>query len=235
VNRPHTPDDQLPTTLPERLRADGCALLVIDMQNDFCKPGGYVDQVMGKAVQAAEAVVAPVTQLIDAARAAGVPVIWVFADYSHDRLPDSMRVKLLARSITAECCKPGTWGADWFGVAPVAGDASVVKHSYSGFADTTLGSVLAQFGVRTLVFAGVQTQICVESTVRDAHSRGYFCVVPQDAVASHTPSLHAATLDNIRFLFGDVCRVADITDVWAAGASSRSIPQRKAQSCSHPG
>ncbi|MDB5999844.1 MAG: isochorismatase family protein [Rhizobacter sp.] len=221
--RPLTPDADLPTALADKLAPSGCALLVIDMQNDFCAPGGYIDKAMGKDVSAAAAVVAPLQGLLDAARAAKVPVVWVHADYSHDRLPDSMRVKLKARGITAECCKPGTWGADWFGVAPLPGETLVAKRTYSGFAGTTLEHLLADAGVRTLVFAGVQTQVCVESTVRDAHSLGYLCVVPQDAVASHTPALHEATLQNVRFLFGDVCVAAEVTAAWAFGSPNTVV------------
>ncbi len=212
-------DDALPVTLADKLAPSGCALLVIDMQNDFCAPGGYIDKTMGKDVSAAAAVVAPLQGLLDAARAAQLPVVWVGADYSHDKLPASMRVKLKARGITAECCKPGSWGAAWFGVAPAAGEPVVHKHSYSGFSQTGLQAVLEALNVRTLVVAGVQTQVCVESTVRDAHSLGYFCVVPQDAVGSHTPALHDATLTNIRFLFGDVCTSADIRSAWTATPS----------------
>jgi ureidoacrylate peracid hydrolase len=216
--RPRTPDAELPLALADKLAPEACALLVIDMQNDFCASGGYIDKTMGKDVSAARTVVEPLQHLLEAARARGVPVVWVYADYSHEGLPDSMRVKLKARGITAECCKPGTWGAGWFGVTPVAGEALVAKTTYSGFAATSLASTLHELGARTLVFAGVQTQVCVESTLRDAHSLGYFCVVPQDAVASHTPALHAATLDNIRFLFGDVCATADVTAAWAPGS-----------------
>jgi ureidoacrylate peracid hydrolase len=77
--------------------------------------------------------------------------------------------------------------------------------------------VLQALGRRTIVFTGVQTQVCVESTLRDAHARGYFCVAVQDAVGSHTAALHAATLDNVRFLFGDVCDAADVLAAWPAG------------------
>ena len=89
------------------------------------------------------------------------------------------------------------------------------KHTYSGFAGTDLAARLAALGRKTLVFTGVQTQVCVESTLRDAHSLGYFCVVPQDAVGSHTPALHEATLNNVRFLFGDVCASADVRKAWS--------------------
>jgi len=209
----------LPLTLEAKLAAAHSALVVIDMQNDFCAPGGYIDQAMGKDVTAAAAVVAPIQRLLDAARSAALPVLWVRADYSHDRIPDPMLAKLRARGITAECCKPGTWGHDWFGVCPRDGEAVVTKHTYSGFTGTDLQAQLARTAARTLVFAGVQTQVCVESTLRDAHSLGFFCVVPQDAVGSHTAALHAATLDNVRFLFGDVCESADVAALWARVAS----------------
>ena len=218
MSLPHTFDDQLPVALDAKLAAPNCALIIIDMQNDFCAKGGYIDQVMGKDVSAAAGIVEPLQSLLNAARAADVPVLWVYADYSHDKLPDSMRVKLKARGITAECCKPGTPGAGWFGIEPLASEHKVAKHTYSGFAGTTLEALLAELSVRTLVFGGVQTQVCVESTVRDAHSLGYFCIVPQDAVASHTPALHDATLNNIRFLFGDVCTTADVTAAWGHSA-----------------
>ncbi|HEX4928627.1 MAG TPA: isochorismatase family cysteine hydrolase [Burkholderiales bacterium] len=204
----------LPLTLEEKLAPRAAALVVIDMQNDFCAPGGYIDQVMKKDVASAGAVAQAIDGLLAAARTAGVPVVWLRADYSHERIPDSMRAKLAARGITAVCCAPGTWGADWYGVKPLEGEAVITKHTYSGFAGTDLAARLQALGRRTLVFTGVQTQVCVESTLRDAHSLGYFCVVPRDAVGSHTPALHEASLDNVRFLFGDVCTAAEVRAAW---------------------
>jgi ureidoacrylate peracid hydrolase len=207
-------DRALPLTPAARLEAARCTLVVVDMQNDFCAPGGYIASTMGKDVGAAEAILPLVNELVACARAARVPVVWLRADYSHDRIPDSMAMKLAQRRIQAECCKPGTWGFEWYGVSPLADEPVVTKHTYSGFIGTGLQQVLSPLARKTLVFAGVQTQVCVESTLRDAHSHGYFCVVPQDAVGSHTPALHAATLDNVRFLFGDVCNASDIAAAW---------------------
>lgn len=217
----------LPLTIEAKLEPHRAALLVIDMQNDFCARGGYIDRIMGKDVGAAGAVVPSIQRLIGAARAAEVPVVWLRADYSNQRIPDSMRVRLLARGVTEECCKPGTWGADWFGVAPADGEAVVTKHTYTGFAGTDLQQRLAGLARSTLVFAGVQTQVCVESTLRDAHALGHFCVVPQDAVASHTPALHEATLANVRFLFGDVCTTDDVARAWSVRAHSDVLPPEK--------
>lgn len=207
----------LPLTLAEKLAPRAAALVVVDMQNDFCAAGGYIDKVMRLDVSAGAAVAKPIAALLAAARAAKVPAVWLRADYSLARIPVSMRVKLEARGITAICCEPGSWGADWFGVRPAEGEAVVTKHTYSGFAGTDLRDRLAALGRQTLVFTGVQTQVCVESTLRDAHSLGYYCVVPQDAVGSHTPALHEATLNNVRFLFGDVCTSAEVGAAWGAG------------------
>jgi ureidoacrylate peracid hydrolase len=204
----------LPLTPAERLAPQRCALVVVDKQNDFCAPGGYIDRTMGNDVSAAAAILPAIEQLVARARSAGVPVVWLRADYSHERIPDSMAVKLAARGIEAECCKPDTWGFDWYGVQPRAGEPVVTKHSYSGFIGTELQQVLARLERSTLGFTGVQTQVCVESTLRDAHAHGWFCVLAQDAVGSHTPALHAATLDNVRFLFGDVCNARDIVAAW---------------------
>lgn len=191
-----------------------CALVVIDMQNDFCAPGGYIDQVMGKDVSGAAAVVPVIDGLVGQARQAGVPVIWVGSDYSVDKIPASMRRKLALRGITAECCKPGTWGSEWFGLQPQAGETVVIKHSYAGFSGTSLNAVLQEKGVGTAVFVGVQTQVCVESTVREAHALGYTAVVVRDAVGSHSPALHEASLTNVQFLFGEVCTADAVAAAW---------------------
>ncbi len=204
----------LPVELADKLAPHRSALVLIDMQNDFCAAGGYIDIVAGKDVAAGAGLVPQLQALIDAARHAGVPVIWVRADYSFDKIPPSMAGVSQARGITAECCKPGTWGAEWFGIAPLSGEEIITKHTYSGFANTGLHSVLQALEVQSVVFGGVTTQVCVESTVRDAHSAGYFCIVPHDAVASHTFSLHEAALTNIRFFLGDVCAAADVLSAW---------------------
>jgi ureidoacrylate peracid hydrolase len=186
------------------------------MQNDFCAPGGYVETGAGLDATPCRAVVQPIAELLDQARAAGVPVIWVRADYGFDKVPPAMRAKALERGSTAMFACGGTWGAAFYGVAPAPGERVFDKTSYSAFMGTRLDRHLRGLGIRTLVFCGVQTNVCVDTSVRDAASLGFYVAVAADCVASHTPALHDASLKTLGFLFGDVLPKAEIVRHWQA-------------------
>lgn len=196
-----------------RLDPAHSALLIIDMQNDFCAKDGYVETVVGKDVSACRAVVEPIMGLAGSARAAAVPVFWIMANYDPDKIPAGMLAKQRERS-TAICCGTGSWGRELFGVAPQPGEAVIEKHCYSAFRGTDLDTRLRALSIRTVVLAGVQTNVCVETTLRDAVCVGLYAVLAADCVASHTLPLHEATLVNARFLFGDVLNRAEIAAYW---------------------
>ena len=202
-------------SVEKRLMPAHSALLVIDMQNDFCAEDGFVEKVVGKDVSACRAVAPQVMALVAAARERGVPVIWVTANYDHDKLPQGMLAKQREKG-NAICCGTGSWGHQFYGVAPAAGETVMDKHSYSAFVGTPLEGQLRSQGIRTLVFAGVQTNVCVETSLRDAVCRGFYAVLASDCVASHTPPLHEATLKNVQFLFGDVLGREAIAAAWGA-------------------
>jgi ureidoacrylate peracid hydrolase len=203
----------------ERYAPAHTALLIVDLQQDFCSPGGYISA-LGKDVVPIAAVVAPVQRLLAAARAAGAPVAWLTACYEDDLVPPGMLRRKREMRVERVCCAEGSWGAALLpGLEPAKGEPIIVKHSYSGFSNPGLEAFLRQHGVESLVLCGVQTNICVESTLRDGHSRGYHIGVAADAVASHTPPLHEATLANVRFLFGDVLPAADFMGFWSGEAA----------------
>ncbi|MCC6473158.1 MAG: cysteine hydrolase [Burkholderiales bacterium] len=209
-------------SLAERIDPRHCAVLVIDMQNDFCARGGYVERIVKKDPTPCALVAPQIERLAGAARAAGVPVTWLRADYRREKLPDSMRGKLAEAGIEEACCVPGTWGYQWYGVSPGADEAVVDKHTYDAFAGTDLESRLRRGNRRTLVFAGVQTNVCVEAALRHAQALGFYCVVASDCVASHTPAAHDGTLNLVRFLLGDVTTLAEIQRLWREpGATGR--------------
>jgi ureidoacrylate peracid hydrolase len=208
---------QLLDTVEKRLDPAHTAVMVIDMQNDFCAEQGYVERVVGKDVSACRAVVPAIMDLVAAARARRIPVFWIKANYDPDRLPEGMLTKQREKSAEI-CCGTGSWGHDFYGVVAAAGEPVIEKSCYSAFVGTDVEKQLRQRGIRTLVFAGVQTNVCVDSSLRDAVCRGFYAVLASDCVASHTPPLHEATLNNVRFLFGDVIDRAAIKGAWTVKA-----------------
>ncbi len=196
------------------------AVVVIDMQNDFCAPGGWTDRIVKRDISRLGLVARPIQTLIDGARKAQIPVIWVRADYTSDRIPEAMRARSARMGLTEDCCVPDSSGADWFEVAPLEGEPVFTKHCYSGFSNTGLNDALAELGVRTLVFAGVQSHVCVETTLRDAHSHGYYCVVPAECVASPNVAAHDVMLSNVRMIFGIVVSLSELVQQWKAGGDA---------------
>ncbi len=209
------------TEMQIKIAPSRTALMVIDMQNDFCAEGGYVERI-GKNAAPCRAVAPIVTVLADAARAAHVPVVWVFANYADERVVPAMLRRKREMGIELPCCTPGSWGAAPFGVQPLPGERIFEKHSYSLFSNPNAEASLKKAGIDTLVFTGVQTNVCVESSLRDAHSRGFFVVIVQDGVASHSAKLHEATLMNVGSLWGDVLTSAQVLSVWGSAGRHSS-------------
>ena len=207
-------------TLPDRIDPAHTAMLVVDVQNDFCAPGGYIDAVMGRDVSGCVPVAKAIGELLVAARGAGVRVIWVKAVYDHEYLSAPMLTKMREMDLGhAVCCAEESWGADWFAIRPDDGEPEIVKHRYSAFVGTPLEAMLKRDGIRSLVITGVATNICIDSTLRDAFLRDYYVVVPAECVGSANRALHEATLRNVGFLFGDLTGVEEIAALWAqAGA-----------------
>ena len=112
-----------------------CAVVVIDMQNDFCALGGWTETVVKKDISSCKPAAEATQKLVAAARAAGVPVLWVRADYSPERLPAPMQARNQRMGMTEVCCAPGTWGADWYVVRPAPGEAVLTKHGINAAAE----------------------------------------------------------------------------------------------------
>ena len=190
------------------------AVLVIDVQNDFCAPGGHTEVNLGKDVADCQAVVDPIVRLVASARRTGALVIWVKADYNRTYLSPPIHARQVARGIANAYCVAGTWGAELYRVSPEDGDMVIQKHRHSAFIGTELEQILRDRGIQTVVFAGVQTHVCIESSLRDASARGYYVVVPGDCVGSFDRDLHNKTLRCVEMHFGDVVGSNDLLELW---------------------
>jgi len=204
----------------ERVLAEPTALLIIDMQNDFVHERGIFAQ-SGYRVSGYWSIIPPMKRLIEAARAAGVPVIWI--GMSHNELndgDDAWSQRRAGRNHPASC-RTGTWGADLYHeLEPGMEEMVVWKHRYSAFVQTRLHQLLADRGIRTLVAAGINTNTCVESTLRDAHLIGYHVALAGDATACLFPDAYEPSLRNIERHFGLVSDTETIMRSWARAGSS---------------
>ncbi|MEU5987885.1 isochorismatase family cysteine hydrolase [Spirillospora sp. NPDC047418] len=178
------------------------ALLVIDMQNDYCHPDGVFARA-GLRVTGLDDLVQNVNTLAAAARSAGRPVIWVRMEWA-----DDADVGLLAQRspfLREHGLRRGTWGCELVaGLDRAPGDHEIVKPRFDAFHRTGLDDLLRDLGVETLVMAGVRTDFCVESTVRAAFFRDLKAVVPREAVAGYFEDLHQNSLRLMDTVFADV-------------------------------
>jgi ureidoacrylate peracid hydrolase len=196
-------------SLQDKLDPSRAALLVIDVQNYYCHPDGPATWPDHAVCQAA---LANVHRLIEGARRAGVPVIYL--RNWHEDCTDSAAWATRGGR-TGVGLRANTWEADWYEVAPAPGEPVVNKHRYSGFAGTRLDAILHTFERSSVIATGVATNVCVESTARDAVFHDYHLVFTSDATATaNGPVLHQATLDNVRLHFGEVASTDEILEVW---------------------
>lgn len=193
-------------SLAQQLRPEHTALLVIDMQNDFCADGGYLHKNRNYNVEFAAKVADNIQQFIHTLRPLGVSIIWIRSIYDFKYLADAYKVKRREEG----CCLENTWGADFFRVAPGPEDVVIDKHNFSGFYGTNLHQVLQEKGIKTLVLAGVATNVCVDSTLREGFFLGYHIVLAEDCVGSNSKAGHEGTLATVRNNIGTVSESKEI-------------------------
>jgi nicotinamidase-related amidase len=207
--------------LEERLRPSHTALLVIDLQNDFCAEDGYLARARaassGPKIQQDDnlKVADRIGVLAQGMRAAGAPVIWLRSHYDFKYLAPA---HIVQRKGKEGLCLEGSWGADFFRQRPAAGELVIHKHTYSGFHGTALHERLQERGIRTLLVTGVATNVCVDSTLREGFFLGYHIVVPEDCVGSSNRAAHEGTLSTVRVNIGAVLSSDEILRLLTAKA-----------------
>ena len=204
-------------TKPAPLEVDlrNSAIVVVDMQNAFASQGGMLD-LAGLDITDAPRVVAETGKVIAAARAAGVPVVYLQVGYKPD-LSDAggpgcpnwhkelaLRMMEERQPLRGKLLIEGTWDyAIVDELAPQPGELVVKKTHYSGFAKTRLEDELRSRGIQYLFFAGIATNVCVESTLRHAYMLDFWPILIADAaMPAGPPAMHAATVFNVESFFG---------------------------------
>jgi ureidoacrylate peracid hydrolase len=220
---------------PENLPIDpkATALLVVDMQNAYASPGGYLD-LAGFDIEGAAGVIEKIAVLVETARQSGVTVVFFRNGWDPDYVeaggpgsPNWWKSNALKTmrdnpELQGKLLAKGTWDYALVDrLQPQPGDIVIEKPRYSAFYNTALDSMLRARGIRNLAFCGIATNVCVESTLRDGYHREFFGVLIEDAThQAGPPFLQEATVYNVEKFFGWVSNTADF-----CGAVSQAPPE----------
>ena len=206
------------------LQPGHAALVIIDMQRDFIEPGGFGES-LGNDVALLEAAVGPTLALLQAWRARGWPVVHTRESHLPD-LSDCPPAKRLRGNPSLRIGDSGPGGRLLVRgepgnqiiptLAPVAGEIVIDKPGKGAFYATPLQAALKARGVTQLVVAGVTTEVCVQTTLREANDRGYDCLLVEEATASYFPAFKAATIEMVVAQGGIVGWAGSLADVLAA-------------------
>jgi ureidoacrylate peracid hydrolase len=208
-------------TLGEKVRPAHSAVLIVDLQNDFCAEGGAM-HAEGRDLTLVQAMVPRLARLVDAARAARAPCVWIRNVYNNEPnwYLSEVWLEQAARRrrglyVDRPVCESGAWNGDFYGVKPGADEVIVTKHRYGAFEGSDLDLVLRSRGIRSVIMTGVATNVCVETTARQAFLRDYYVVFTSDCTATYSQAEHEATLVNIDQFFGQVVSSDDVIACWA--------------------
>jgi nicotinamidase-related amidase len=188
------------------------ALIVIDMQNDFCHAEGYYGRA-GKDISQLATAIAPVAELLEQARRAGMNIAFtrLLQDEARGAMEERHAIKPRLWTAQGKRLTPGSWGADIVEkLRPAAGELIIDKLGFSAFDDTTLEQDLHQRGVKTVLLAGVVSYACVLATGFAAFDRGFDVVLVKDAVGSWNERLGASTSEVVDLLLGQAVTVAEL-------------------------
>ena len=211
------------------------ALIVVDMQNDFCHTDGFYAKVadriepLGLNPQLVTDAIPPMAALLDAARAAGLFI--VHTRIERDDSPDAAHLihNVVAQTFGAvadapggPALMPGTWGAEIHdALAPQDGEYVVTKRSFSAFFGTDLETALRRRGICAVILAGTVTYACVLHTAFDANVRDLDVIVASDGAASWAPDLQEPTLRIVDLILGGTAATGEIIEALAVASRSR--------------
>ncbi|MCL5961682.1 MAG: cysteine hydrolase [Chloroflexi bacterium] len=196
------------------------AVIVVDVQNDYCAGGGAL-HLRGNDVSLAQEMVPRLGVLLEEARRVGTRIIWVKM-LNLEWTASAVRRACLAMTnrTTISSCQAGTWGQDYYELRPAPGDIEISKYRYSAFIGTNLDLILRSLQIKTLIMTGVATNVCVESTARDGYMMDYYVVFLDDCTAAFKPEAHQATLDNMAEYFGIVTSSTEVINTWRTERSN---------------
>jgi ureidoacrylate peracid hydrolase len=200
-------------TLSEQIEPGHTAVIVMDPQKAFCDSDGFIAKVRGKDVSRIQASVKRLNPFIEKTRQIGIPIIWVRGSADSDRKRPNQKAMMAKHS---GGMKTDGDGMKWYSqvVKPLPIERVITKYNYDAFADTELDLLLKSKGIKTLLFTGFLTNICVETSARHAYINGYYIVFVSDCTDTNSQQEYESSLFNIDDCFGEVVTSNEILKIW---------------------
>jgi len=190
----------------EKIDPTHTAVIVVDVQNIFCS---------GELKPLTSGIVSPIEKFLVSARKYNVPVIFIKQDVTAFKKSPTAR-EIIVRNGKAQILKDNSMD-EWAGelcIKPEKNDIISPKTAYSAFFNTSFEVTLNSMGIKTIIATGCATNVCVETTVRDAFMRGFYAIVVKDLTASYDAKQHESALENINTNFGEVRSSGEVLAVW---------------------
>lgn len=206
--------EELLVTLEQMVDPRHTALIIVDVQNDFVYGKGKLSTPLERT-NPCEEILSPLNTFIDQCRKIGVPVIYTFTVHAGDLdLPPYKA--LMVRRDTAPVCMKGSKGAEFPEKLnkPLPNEPIVTKHGYDAFADGNLNTLLRNRGIKSLIFSGIDSAICVDTTLRHGYHLGYYVVMAHDISASPQALRQECAMKQVESNFGFVTTSKDIMQIW---------------------
>ena len=204
--------ETIPSSIKELVNPEHTALIVVDMQNDFCHPKGAFGK-RGSDLSMVQRNGKILADFISQARKHGLMIC-----HTQDTHGETDSMAWNHKHPGGGVCIDGTWGREFWEehreFTPLAHEYVITKYRYCGFTNTRLDQVLRSHGIKTVIVTGTTTETCVETTARGAYMRDYFLVIPHDCVASPIEEFHHVTLKILQRLWGTVTTSEEIVKSW---------------------
>lgn len=202
-------------TLDDLVQPKHTVLVIIDPQKDFCASDGAVARLYGRDVSRVQAAVQRLNPFVQKAREMKVMTIWTRSVLAANKIRPTHRFR---RSSTGDIpiAKEGSDGVTWYSevTKPLPDEYIITKRHYDAFEDTELDLVLRSNGVKTLVFTGFTTNVCVETTARHGYIKGYYIILVSDCTDAFTQREYESSVFNIEKYFGRVATSSELVKAW---------------------